>query len=131
MTSTAPRKSRAPVMIAVVVLIAIAAVGVFTYYREPRLRTLSDQEQAGLRYMKSDLEGLLLTEATTNRSLGRYVVEPEQAGMLSTVGVDKPKVHVTGKGWWATITSPAVPDVECAIAVDVPNPFSRRARTGQ
>jgi hypothetical protein len=131
MTSSPTKKSTAPIIIGAVILLVIAAgIGVFLF-RGSRERAFTPREQEATKYMRSDLEGLILAEATTNRTLGRYVVDPDQAGALQSVGVDRPQVHVTEDGWWATITSPSAPGVRCAVAINARNPLKRLAKSAE
>jgi hypothetical protein len=81
--------------------------------------------------MTGDLRGLILAQEATKRLTGRYEVDPEAAGHLSSLGVTKPVIILSDTGWSATVGYKTVPEIRCAVAVYNRNPLKRFAKSGE
>ena len=107
------------------VVVIVAVVVLMSRRRDPAT------EQA-LRYMRSDLRGLVMAEETTKRMAGRYAETAEGAGHISSLGIDAPVITLNkDEGWSATVTAKNFPELKCAVAMHAPNPLSRFADDGE
>lgn len=122
------RKKRSTPVLAMigvgVVVVIIAAVLTSRGRRDPAV-------ERAMAFMRSDLQGLVMAENTVRRMTGSYVTDPEAAGHLSTLGVNKPLITLAGEGWSATVTHQEFPALQCAVAVGARNPLARFADDGE
>lgn len=112
--------------LALVVVIAVAV----TLMARGRENT-SREAQVAYGYMRSDLVGLIRTQAMTHRVTGRYAPDSDGAGQMQSMGVSKPVITLSGEGWFATVTSTTVPKIKCAVGVGAPNPLEQSAESGE
>jgi hypothetical protein len=82
-----------------------------------------------MKYMRSDLQGVVFAEAMTKANKGRYLSDPEVAGYARSLGVSRAVLTLDGDGYYATVTSMTVPGITCAVAVDARNPLKRSAKS--
>ncbi|HET9423916.1 MAG TPA: hypothetical protein VFO55_00985 [Gemmatimonadaceae bacterium] len=117
------------------VLIGLVLVGVIAVVAMLSMRRSSGSGdsfiQRAERDMISDLRGLAAMEASTRRVAGTFVVEPDRAGHLSTLGVNPPVITLVDTGYTAVVTHKGVPELRCAIGVYAKNPLSRWAKSGE
>lgn len=109
---------RSPVVVAAIAIILAACS-----------RSYTPAEQDAMKYMRSDLGGLVFAEAMTKANKGVYLADPEVAGYTRSFGVDLAKVTLDGDGYYATVTSQKVPGIRCAVAVGTRNPLKRSAKS--
>jgi type II secretory pathway pseudopilin PulG len=110
-------------------VVAIIVIAICAYLFAPRP---VDEVTAQIhRAMRSDLRGLASAQATSRRLIGRYASDPEQAGHLSSFGLNRPVITLADTGWSAIVTHKEIPNVRCAVGVHAKNPLSRFARTGE
>ena len=129
MQSTLPTSRKLIVASAVLALvIVISAILLATRRKKPP----ADRETSvALMVMRSDLQGLLLAEATTHRLRGRFLNDPEAAGHLSSPGVNPPAITIVDTGFTATVTYKSIPGLRCAVGVFARNPLDRFAKSGE
>jgi hypothetical protein len=122
--------SQSKIIGAVVAFAAIVAIPVILLQRRAPLPD-DKVSRLALAAMTSDLRGLMLAQETTKRIRGRYVVDPEMAGHISSLGVTKPVISLSDSGWAATVSHQTIPELRCAVAVYNRNPLKRFAKSGE
>ena len=123
-------KSRKLIVFSVSLAVIIAVASIFFATRRkplPADRTTT----VAINVMKSDLQGLVMAELATRRLRGRFVVDPEEAGHISSPGVSPPTVAVVDTGFTAVVTHKFIPGIRCAVGVFARNPIKRFAQTGE
>jgi hypothetical protein len=113
-----------------VVLAIIVAIPILLLQRRPKVPE-DKVTRVAMASMVSDLRGLVLAEQATRLRKGRYLVDPEAAGHLSSPGVTVPVITLSDTGWSAIVRHKTVPDIQCAVAVYNRNPLKRFAKSGE
>ena len=115
------------IAIGLVLVVAIAATSFWLVTRRSRLP--QDREtRLAISMMSNDLRGLMVAEEATRRIRGRYVIDAEDAGQLSSVGVTKPRIVLSDTGYTATVEHTNIPGLRCAVGVYARNPLKRFAK---
>jgi hypothetical protein len=110
--------------------VGLVAVVIAVVVLMPRRRDASTEQ--ALRYMRSDLQGLVKAEEMTKRMAGRYAETAEGAGHMSSLGINPPEITLNkDEGWSAIVKAKNFPEVQCAVAVNARNPLSRFADDGE
>ena len=122
--------SQSKVIGAVVLFAAIVSIPAILLQRRAKLPE-DRVSRLAITAMTGDLRGLILAQEATKRITGRYVVDPEVAGHLSSPGVTKPVVILSDTGWAATVSYTTIPELRCAVAVYNRNPLKRFAKSGE
>ena len=122
--------SRKLIIVSLVLMVIIASAAILFATR--RKKPPSDRVSAvALSVMRSDLQGLILAEVTTKRLRGRFLIDPQEAGHMSSPGVSPPTIRLVDTGFTATVTYKTIPGLRCGVGLFARNPIDRFAKSGE